>query len=416
MSLVTLRKARGTLRAWGRPVVTMLGIQLLSGAVVLPRLSFFPIYLEERLGHTPLVVSAFALVGQLLGMVAALVGGSLCDVLGRKWTLVLGLGGLALGAMAFATGVPWLVMVLWGIAGLGLGLRTPAVQTYLIDAAASRHLGLLSAVTNLCFIIGSAAGSPAAGAILDNEGFGAFGLALLGGTLLAALGATALLPSLAPGRGPSRPTVGRSRPGYGGVLRRPGVVPIGVLRFLPTCYYGMVTVLIPLLMNRLAESKMVVALYGTASQVLAAGSQLLVGWAADRWGPRWPTLAAFGTLVMAALGLAISARHLWGFFVFGILGNCAAWALSTIVPCLVSGAAPAAEHGRVLGFVHLVWNVGMMAGSLLGGALVEISLPLPFLAAALINVGATLLAVSFFRQLAFRRVRPDRLPTEAPRP
>ena len=59
MSLVTLRKARGTLRAWGRPVVTMLGIQLLSGAVVLPRLSFFPIYLEERLGYTPLAVSFF---------------------------------------------------------------------------------------------------------------------------------------------------------------------------------------------------------------------------------------------------------------------------------------------------------------------------------------------------------------------
>ena len=411
MSRAGLRDARVTLRAWGRPVVTMLALQLLSGVVVLPRLSFFPIFLEEELGYTPLVVSTFAMVGQLLGMVASLIGGSLCDILGRKWTLVIGLGGLALGGLAFATRVPWLVMVLWSVAGLGLGLRTPAVQSYLIDAAAARHLGLLSAVTNLCFIIGAAVGSPAGGAVLDTQGFGAFGLALLIGTLLVGLGATVLLPSLSSGGGPGTSSLNRSRLGYGGVLRRPGVVSLGVLRFLPTCYYGMVTVLIPLLMYRLAESKMVVGLYGTASQILAAGSQLLVGWAADRWGPRWPTLAAFGTVVAAAVGLAATAQHLWGFFVFGILGNCAAWALSTVVPCLVSGTAPAAEHGRVLGFIHLVWNVGMMAGSLLGGALVEIAIPLPFLSAALINVVAILLAVSFFRSGA-RQLTPESCPTE----
>jgi MFS family permease len=200
--------------------------------------------------------------------------------------------------------------------------------------------------------------------------------------------------------------------GYGGVLRRPGVVTIGMLRFLPTCYYGMVTVLVPLLMNRLAQSKMVIALYGTSSQVFAAGSQLLVGWAADRWGPRWPTLASLAMVVTAALGLALSASSLWGFFVFGILGNCAAWALSTILPCMVSGTAPASEHGRVFGIVHLVWNVGMMVGALLGGALVEIATPLPFFASAGINILAIALAVPFFRQFATRAALPDAAPAE----
>jgi len=410
--LSVIRSARATIRSWGRPVLSMLALQFVSGAVVLPRLSFYPIYLEERLGYTPLVVSAFALFGQLLGMMAALIGGSLCDVLGRKWTLVLGLLGLALGGLAFAARVPSLVMILWGIAGLGLGLRTPAVQTYLIEAATAQRLGFLSAVTNLCFIVGSAAGSPAAGAILDTYGYRAFGLALLGLSLLAVVGAAALLPSLGAAHRGRALALDRSRLGYGSVLRRPGVALIGVLRFLPTCYYGMATVLIPLLMNRLAESKMTIALYGTASQLLAAGSQLLVGGAADRWGARWPTVASFAVLVTAAVGLAFTASSLWGFFIFGILGNCAAWALSTIVPCLVSGVAPAVEHGRVLGFVHLVWNVGMMVGTLLGGALVEIALPLPFLASALINVVAIGLALVFFRRVASRQPIPQRASVE----
>ncbi len=398
MSAIGLRGARATLRAWGRPILSLLALQLLSGAVVLPRLSFFPIYLEEQLGYTPLVVSIFALVGQVLGMGAALVGGSLCDFLGRKWTLAMGLGGLALGSLAFVFQAPWLVMALGGVAGLGLGLRTPAVQSYLIDAAASRRLGLLSAVTNLCFIIGAAAGSLGAGAILDGWGFAAFGLALLILSLVAAVGAAVLLPALAGVRGRGAGTLYRSRVGYRGVLRRPNVVVLGVLRFLPTCYYGTATVLIPLLMNRMAESKMVVALYATASQVLAAASQLLAGWSADRWGPRWPTMASFVGLVTAAVGLALSASHLWGFFVFGILGNCAAWALSTLVPSLVSGMTPAAEHGRVLGFIHLVWSAGMMVGTMLGGALVEVALPLPFLAAALLNAAGFVVAAWFFRQ------------------
>jgi hypothetical protein len=54
----------------------------------------------------------------------------------------------------------------------------------------------------------------------------------------------------------------------------------------------------------------------------------------------------------------------------------------------------------------------MMAGSLLGGALVEIAIPLPFLSAALINVVAILLAASFFRSRASCHLTPERCPTE----
>jgi predicted MFS family arabinose efflux permease len=54
----------------------------------------------------------------------------------------------------------------------------------------------------------------------------------------------------------------------------------------------------------------------------------------------------------------------------------------------------------VLGTLNLLWNVGMMTGALIGGALVEVAVGLPFLVAALLNMGAVFLAVSFFRLVA----------------
>ena len=185
--------------------------------------------------------------------------------------------------------------------------------------------------------------------------------------------------------------------GYGDLLRRPIIRVLGLLRFLPTCYYGAVTVLIPLLISRLAGNKTAVALYATVSQVMAALTQLASGWAADRFGRRMPTLLSFGMLVAGSLGLAVFAHHLWAYFVFGTLGTSAAWSLSALIPCLVSDATPAAEHSRVLGLLMLVWNASMIVGSLLGGSLVTIAVGLPFLLVGVLNVVAVFLTLLFFR-------------------
>jgi len=159
----------------------------------------------------------------------------------------------------------------------------------------------------------------------------------------------------------------------------------------------MATVLIPLLINRTARSKTAVAWYATLSLITASLAQVLAGRAADRWGRRGPTLVAFGVLVISAVGLAGSAAHLWSFYTFGVLEACAAWSLSTLTPCLVSDATAVEERGRVLGTLNLLWNVGMMVGALLGGALVEIAVGLPFFVAAWLNLGAIMLAAFFFR-------------------
>jgi len=393
--------------------VLLLIVQLLSGIALSPQRSFFPIYVEEQLGYAALFVSAFVAMGQFLGMVASVVGGTLCDALGRKWTLVLGLIGFVFSSLAYLVRAPWLVASLWALGGLGLGFHTLGGQSYLIDAASSEYLGVLSALYCWGFTIGGALSSPGAGIILDSRGFGTFGLALLAVSLATTLGAIALLPRLRgkPGAGTetrskeNTPTWSKPLFGYGDIVRRPVVAILGLLRFLPTCYWGMATVLIPLLINRTAGNKTAVALYATISQIMASLAQILVGRAADRWGRRWPTLVAFGALVFSATGLASFATRLWSFYTFGVLGACAAWSLSTLMPCLVADTTVVVERGHVLGTLSLLWNVGMMVGSLVGGALVEVAAGLPFFVAALLNLGAIVLAVSFFRLVALQETR-----------
>jgi MFS family permease len=391
----------------GRPVALLLAVQLLSGIVLLPQMSFFPIYVEEQLGLTAVFVSTFVAIGQAAGMIAAVIGGALCDALGRKGTLVLGLAGFVLGSLVYLVRAPWLALLLRAVSGLGLGFHTLGGQSYLIDAAASDHLGLLSALFNWGYTIGGAVGSPGAGVILDSRGYGAFGLALLAVSLATTLGTMAFLPRLSQDPGERVASWGKSMLGYGRILRRPTIILLGLLRFLPTCYYGMATVLNPLLINRLTGSKTAVALYTTSSLVTATLAQGLAGQAADRWGSRWPTLASFGLLVLSAVGQASLATHLRGLFVFGVLGICAAWALATLLPCLVSEATAVEERGRVLGVLHLLWSLAMIGGSMLGGALLEIAIGLPFAVVAVLNLGAIVLGVLFFHSVGMRQRQGD---------
>jgi MFS family permease len=379
-----------------RPVLSLLIVQLLSGIVLLPLGLFFPIYLEEQLGYTAAFLSAFVAVGRFLGMIASAVGGALADAVGRKGTLVLGLAGIMLGSLMYLTRSPWLVFVIWSVGGIGGGLHTVGGQSYLIDAAGSQHLGVFSALYHWGFTLGGALSSPGAGLLLEKGGFESFGLALLGISLATTVGAIAILPGLRRGIGASATSWSGTLFGYREVLRRQAVRLLGLLRFLPTCYYGMASVLNPLLINRAADSKTAVAAYGTITLVAATLAQILAGRGADHWGSRRPTLFTYEILVIAILGQAVFAAHLWSYYVFGVLGICAAWALSTLMPVLVSEVTSAAERGRVLGAQHLLWNVGMMLGPVVGGALMEINLGLPFYVVGLLNVFAILVALAFF--------------------
>jgi MFS family permease len=180
------------------------------------------------------------------------------------------------------------------------------------------------------------------------------------------------------------------------MLRRAKVRQLLGLRCLPTIFYGMLTVLIPVLLNHLSGNKLVVAAYATTNLIVASAAQLVAGRAADRWGARRPTLIAYSAVILAGLGLAVTVNTVWGLFVFGVLGVAAAWSLSTLMYVWVKDGVAQPEHASSFGLSHAVWSLSMITGSLLGGALVRTFPGLPFLVAGLLNVGSLFLALAYY--------------------
>jgi MFS transporter, DHA1 family, multidrug resistance protein len=382
-------------RIWS--VAALLLVQMLAGAWTLSLMSFFPIYLEEQLRYAPVAIAGMVAIGQASGMAAALLGGGLSDTLGSKWVLVFGLLGGVTASLIFQSGVPLMVAVLWGLVGAANSLQTLGGSSYLTRMADPRRLGLLSALYALSGTLGGALGSPAAGRILDTAGYRTYGLVGLGLAVCTVLLAVILLPNRQT-RGHD-PVAGSSRDSMWAMTRRPVMRLLMALRFLPTIYYGMSIVLIPLMINHLAGNKTTVALYSTVGLIVASIAQLLTGRAADRFGHRRPTLVGYGALIVAALGLAAFANQLWGVFLFGVMGLAVAWSLAALMFVLVSDGVPSAEHGRAFGLLHATWSLAMITGSLLGGALTRVAPGLPFLTAALLNIGSVAVAMAFFAHL-----------------
>jgi MFS family permease len=64
---------------------------------------------------------------------------------------------------------------------------------------------------------------------------------------------------------------------------------------------------------------------------------------------------------------------------------------------LVTAAAEPEIHGRVFGMLHLLWTLAMIVGTLLGGALLEVDMRLPFVVVGVLNLTGLILTIPFFR-------------------
>ena len=131
--------ASRTMRPWW-PAALLVLVQIANGIWYMPQLTFFPIYLQEELGLSTVVIAVIVSGALVLGMFAALVGGAVTGQLSSKWALVLGLSISAVGVLAFQVHIPWLVTLLWFIGGAGLSFITVGGASYLtgLSAAARR--------------------------------------------------------------------------------------------------------------------------------------------------------------------------------------------------------------------------------------------------------------------------------------
>lgn len=381
--------------AW-QPALLLIFAQMASGMRDLPQGTFFLVYLQEQLRLPSLTISSIVSGAQFAGMAAALLGGALANKLGSKGVLLCGLTLSGISSLVFHVQALWAVIALWLLSGGGMALVTVGGASYLTRLSARGTLGVLAALYALSMTVGGAAGSPMAGILIERHGYRAFGAAAIAVSAFTILfvalwmenqgGLSEQVDPAAKPKGSSLALIGRSR------VR----LLIG-LRGLATLFYGMLVVLIPLSINQLAQSKVIVAAYGTTSLIIASAAQLLAGKAADHWGAFRPTLVAYVTLIFTGLCLFLGANSLLAVFLFGVLGIAAAWSLSTLMYIWVSDGIPKEDHPATFGLLHAVWSLCMIGGAMLGGWLVRFAPGLPFLVLGLSLVLALFLAALYYR-------------------
>ena len=402
------------MRLSSRPALLLIFVQMISGMRDMPQFAFFLIYLREQLAFAPETISSVVAGGQVAGTIAALLGGSIATRLGSKSVLVSGLILAGLSSLVFQLHAPWAVVLVWIVSGAGSAMVTVGGASYLTRLSDRGALGILAALYALSMTIGGAIGNPIAGVIIEQHGFSLFGWVAIAVTITIVLIAALFMANLSDQNLIATVTASQQNAVWASsflTVRHTNVRLLIVVRSLPTIFYGMLMVLIPLLINDLSGSKVLVATYGTATLIVASATQLLAGRAADRWGARRPTMVAYGTILLSGVGLAISASSVWGLFVFGVIGIAAAWALSALMYVWVADGVPKAEHAATFGLLHAVWSLSMISGSLLGSWLLRWANGLPFFVAGLLNLASILLIRIYYARNAIAEKAPATLST-----
>ena len=370
----------------GRRLIAFLGLTFCAGVLGGPVSSLLSVYVDSQLRQPPTFTSTLLAFQLATTGVFALVSGAVADSLGQKRALILGLCGIPLATTVFILHSFWILAVVVVSLGVTNALQAIGGQSYLLAASPRTKLGGFTALYFLGNTLGGAAGNAAAGPVADRWGFAVVGFA---GLVLSfvLLGFTfALLPEapkIESARG-ARPTELLAT--YARLIRRRDIALVGVIRLLPTCFYGTTSLLLPLLVFRLSHSVAVASLYATASLLLSTTAQQIVGRVIDHFGPLGPVRILTALLPFVALCTALAVESLPALIATGLCATPILWCISTTIPPLVREVAPSESQGRALGLVHLIWSSGMLIGTITGGALVIVNPRAPFVLFAACNL------------------------------
>ena len=292
---------------WWWAVFAIALAEFLRSVITVPQRSFFPVYAQADLLYSALLISLLASLRQVLGMIGAPLGGILSDRIGPRWAFLLGMSELAIGSLAFITRWPPLVIACWAFAGLGPRARSrSAARGYLIEAARPAFLGAISGFYNIGMTLGGAVGNAISGAAGGSRRIRALRRDHPGRIA----GKPAVGDPAAAQRGAARPErLARRLARLSALaLHRREVLSLTFFRFLPTCYWGVALVFIPLRVYNATGSASAVAWYGTVSLALASLSQWVTGFLADRVGRKIPTLAMMSGIVLGGAGVGAGGR------------------------------------------------------------------------------------------------------------
>jgi len=319
-----------------------------------------------------------------------------------------------------ASQTPWQLVVGMMLVGFQLG-NSGVMMAAIRDVTPRHRLGLAMGIFAASSPLGFGAG-PTLGAFmidqlhLSSAAVFAFAAALsLAVALLLAVGSREVRPEIVP-------TGSTIRLAFGAVR---GVMADPIVRWL-FIVYGLVFVgrqmsaqYLALLVHDVEHTSLEVAgsvgvVLGLATVVGAAFSPL-GGWVADRLGFRPVLVAAIAGIAAAFALLPLGTTVAWLAVTYSVAIACQA-VVGAMVSGLLATEVVAERRSATLNLIYLPLYIGGIAGPAIGASVVTVGLRSVFLVAAVLLVGATIMAAVFARRTGGRSASPVAQPGETGAP
>lgn len=364
--------------------------------IVVPSL---PIYLEnitKSAFAVGLVFSVYALFGFLVGPLL----GSLSDRYGRRPILLISIFGTSIGWFVFSLGtLPFIILgrVINGITSGNISIA----QSYLTDIAKdprdrTHNLGLMGAIFGVGFVVGPAIGA-ALSSISITFPFLASGFLALANTIAAYF----LLPETHTNRNAHHPLAINP---LGGIKRAFANKTVRVLLII-WFFYGMamssfhsVFSLYTHMAYDMDAAKNGLILTGIGL-IMAINQGVLLR---HFWLRFWtePKLQIISNITMIIALALIAVGNVWIMLLGLFLQSFAQPLLRVISNSEISGAAPQNERGEILGVYQSLFFLSAVMTPLIGGKLLDVALPLPWLAGILYMTIAFILLLIYYKEIA----------------
>jgi MFS family permease len=359
------------------PIIGIVFVLLAGFGLVFPILPLFARSFGVGNDGAGLLIATFGFA-RLFG---DLIGGTIVDRRGERWTAVVGMAFLALCSTATGAAPNFVAaVVLWGLAGVGSATVFASLFSYILKAAPDDRVARTLSFFYGAFNVGVIAGGAAGGLIADAFGLEAplyaYSVILIVG-IVVYLRFVPRLPA-SPSEEetmmatPEAATFEAPRPS-GGIVRELLRVP-GFLTtlFLNLTYLWIVGAIFNTLVPLFAHDEigMSTSAIGVMFAVGVAAEFLVLfpaGALADRYGRKAVMLPSLAALVAMTALLGVSSSALMLTLLLAALAVCSGFA-GVPPAAMLSDIVPTEQSGRAVGAFRFCGDIGFFLGPLIAGA------------------------------------------------
>jgi MFS family permease len=360
------------------PIIGIVFVLLAGFGLVFPILPLFARSFGVGNDGAGLLIATFGFA-RLFG---DLIGGSIVDRRGERWTAVIGMVFLALCSAATGASPSFAAaVVFWGLAGVGSAIVFASLFSYILKVAPNDRVARTLSVFYGAFNVGVIAGGAAGGFLAD-----AFGLEapLYAYSAILVVGIVVYLrfvPRLAHSptkddaamiAAPETATFEAPRPSgriVRDLLRVPGFL---TTLFLNLTYLWIVAAIFNTLVPLFAHDEigMSTSAIGTMFAVAVAAEFLVLfpaGALADRYGRKAVMLPSLAALMVMIVLLGTSTSALMLTLLLAVLAFCSGFA-GVPPAAMLSDIVPSDQSGRGVGAFRFCGDIGFFLGPLIAGA------------------------------------------------